>query len=440
MLIILLITFLYCTFCWLVFFKFKWIKFSAGWGLVSAFFLLHLLLGIIVGLRFVTPSSANATVVQHTIQLIPRLPEPTLLTDVLVPQNVRVKRGQPLFQFDRRPYEYKVHQLEAEIRAAREKVAAMQFHVAAGEHKVRQLQSELVGAEHYAQILKTDAAEADAKTVKVSSELQYARIQSRRYLSLAEQGAGPAEDSQKWRAQAQAEEASLKEADAEANRARIKNDSKIGGVNTIVVNAEARLKEGQASLHEDEASLRESVAKVASLEAQLKQARYYLENTTMLASEDGRIVNLQVRPGMVAGILRIGGIAAFICDADRYLLATFYQENLKYVKVGQPAEVALELYPGQIFKGKVESIWMSNGQGQYIPSDVIPTFQPEDPKLPQGQFAVKITLEGQDGAKFPIGAHGSAAIYTSSHSLFVALRRIALRLTSWFYWLYPIPF
>jgi multidrug resistance efflux pump len=121
MLIILLITFLYCTFCWLVFFKFKRIKFSAGWGLVSAFFLLHLLLGIIVGLRFVTPSSANATVVQHTIQLIPRLPEPTLLTDVLVPQNVPVKRGQPLFQFDRRPYEYKVHQLEAEIRTAREK-------------------------------------------------------------------------------------------------------------------------------------------------------------------------------------------------------------------------------------------------------------------------------------------------------------------------------
>jgi multidrug resistance efflux pump len=162
-------------------------------------------------------------------------------------------------------------------------------------------------------------------------------------------------------------------------------------VNTIVVHAEARLKEGQASLHEDEASLRESVAKVASLEAQLKKARYYLENTTMLASEDGRIVNLQVRPGMVAGILRIGGIAAFICDADRYLLATFYQENLKYVKVGQPAEVALELYPGQIFEGKVESIWMAKGQGQYIPSDVIPTFQPEDPKLPQGQSETAYT-------------------------------------------------
>ena len=55
----------------------------------------------------------------------------------------------------------------------------------------------------------------------------------------------------------------------------------------------------------------------------------------------------QVRPGMVSGIYRIGGIAALIADADRYLLATFYQENLKYVRPGQPVEVAFDLYPGR---------------------------------------------------------------------------------------------
>jgi multidrug resistance efflux pump len=73
----------------------------------------------------------------------------------------------------------------------------------------------------------------------------------------------------------------------------------------------------------------------------------------MVAPED---VNLQVRPGMVAGDIRLGAIASFVCDADRYLLASFFQENLKYVKPGQSAEVALDLYPGQIWKGKVEAI------------------------------------------------------------------------------------
>src|SRR5271165_6602813 len=74
---------------------------------------------------------------------------------------------------------------------------------------------------------------------------------------------------------------------------------------------------------------------VANMEAQLRQAQYYLDNTTLVAPEDGRIINLQVRPGMVSGIYRIGGIAALIADANRYLLATFYQENLKYVRPGQ---------------------------------------------------------------------------------------------------------
>jgi hypothetical protein len=35
---------------------------------------------------------------------------------------------------------------------------------------------------------------------------------------------------------------------------------------------------------------------------------------------------------MVAGDYRIGAIASFVCDADRYLLASFFQENLTYVK------------------------------------------------------------------------------------------------------------
>jgi multidrug resistance efflux pump len=90
--------------------------------------------------------------------------------------------------------------------------------------------------------------------------------------------------------------------------------------------------------------------KIAGLKAQLEQARYYLDNTTMVAPADGRIVNLQVRQGMVSGIYRIGGIADFIEDAEPYVLATYYQPQLKYVKTGMPAEVALDAYPGQIFR------------------------------------------------------------------------------------------
>jgi multidrug resistance efflux pump len=195
----------------------------------------------------------------------------------------------------------------------------------------------------------------------------------------------------------------MDEALAKLERANLKYKSEIEGVNTTV----------------------------ASIEVQLRQAQYYLDNTTLVAPEDGRIINLQVRPGMVSGILRVGGIAALIASADRYVLATFYQQNLKYVQPGQPVEVSLDLYPGQIFAGKVDSIWKGSGVGQYLPSDEIPKFQQPPPNIPQVWYAVKIIMDDPDQSKFSIGAQGTAAIYTSGeHGSWAALRTLSIRASS----------
>jgi multidrug resistance efflux pump len=93
--------------------------------------------------RFVTPNSANATVVQRTIQLIPRLPEPTLVTAVLVEDNVLVKKDQPLFQFDRRPYEYKVAQIEAQLAEAKQNVDVLRADVEVSTQKALRTKVEL---------------------------------------------------------------------------------------------------------------------------------------------------------------------------------------------------------------------------------------------------------------------------------------------------------
>ena len=114
---------------WLVFFRFELIRLTPGWGVIFGFFVVHLLLVFVIGLRFVTPNSANATVVQRTIQLVPRLPEPTLVDAVLVEEGATVKKGQPLFQFDRRPYQYKVDQISAQLAAAKQNVKVLQADV-----------------------------------------------------------------------------------------------------------------------------------------------------------------------------------------------------------------------------------------------------------------------------------------------------------------------
>ena len=54
----------------------------------------------------------------------------------------------------------------------------------------------------------------------------------------------------------------VKEAQAEVDRARLRYQSEIGGVNT----------------------------RVAAVQAEFDQARYYLDNTTLVAPEDGYIV------------------------------------------------------------------------------------------------------------------------------------------------------
>ena len=266
---------------WLVFFKLKLLRLTPAWGfgfaLVFAHFFLIFLI-FLIGLRFVTPNSANATVVQRTIQLIPRLPEPTLVTEVLVEENMPVKKGQPLFQFDRRPYEHKVAQLEAQLAEAKQNVL----------------------------VLQADVEATTQKVARAKVELDYQRYQKGLFDKLAKEQAVREEDVVQWATRVSSAEATNGEALAELERSRLKYKSQIDGVNTSVAN----------------------------VEAQLRQAQYYLDNTTLVASEDGRIINLQVRPGMVSGIYRIGGIAALIVEADRYVLATYYQENLKYVRPG----------------------------------------------------------------------------------------------------------
>jgi len=381
MLIAILVIIVACALFWLIFFKLKLIRLTPGWGIVFGFFVIHLFLVFIIGLRFVTPNSANATVVQHTIQLIPRLPEPTLVTAVLVEEGVHVKKGQALFQFDRRPYEYKVHQLEAQLAEAKQNVG----------------------------VLKADMDAANAQLNKARSDLAYQQYQQRMFDTLAKEQAVRGEDVERTATQVAAAVASENGAVAQLEAARLKYQSEIDGIHTTVAN----------------------------LDAQLALAQYYLQNTTMEAPEDGRIINLQVRAGMVSGVLRAGGIAAFIVDADRYVLATFFQENLKWVRPGQPVEVALDLYPGQIFAGKVQDIWRGNGVGQYLPSDDIPKFHQPDPRIAQGQYAVRIILADADQSKLTIGAQGTAAIYTSQGA-WAVLRRISIRAHSWLNWLYPI--
>ena len=166
----LVITIGYIFLVWLVFFRLKIAHFNIVWGIATFWIGVHILLVFLIGMRFSQPYSTDARIIRHTIQLVPRLPEPTLLTEVLVKPNVVVKKGAPLFRFDDRLYRYKANELEAELAAAKQHVAVLAADVDSAAQNV-------------------DVAKAN---VKLGEE------QVKRYTALARQSAGSVSTLQEW--------------------------------------------------------------------------------------------------------------------------------------------------------------------------------------------------------------------------------------------------
>ena len=376
------LTVLYVIFVWVVFFKFKWLRLTPVWGVSTLFVGIHLTLVPLVGMRFISPFTTDVRLVRHTVQIVPRLPEPTIVEEVLVHEGQHVKKGDPLIRLDSRMYEYQVDQATAALEAARQNVV----------------------------VLQEDVNVAQEGVARAEAELTFKQSQAKRYTNLAAQSAASQAEAQRWQTDVATSEAAVAEAKAQVKRAQAAYDSEIDGVNTGVLQAEA----------------------------ELKQAQFYLKNTLITAPEDGMIVNLQVQPGMVSGIIRAGAIASFIADRDPYLLAMYRQENLKFVTPGQKALVALNLYPGQHFRATVKDIWWASGRGQMLPSGRLPSWI-DLPTYPEGRFAAQIVFEDPT-INLPIGAEGAALILTDESNPFTWVGQIALRGYTWGRYVYPMPF
>ena len=467
----LVITFSYIGVVWLIFFKLKLLKFTKAWIAVSVVFGLHLLLIFLIGLRFVTPYTKHAKVVQHTIQLIPRLPEPTLVTKVLVKPHEPVTKGQPLFQFDRRPYQYQVNALKAQLAQAEQNVLELKASSDAADAEVAEARAKKVALKATLKAAKAsvDKARAEKDAMKSSLDAGIASLaEANEKMAYAQEAMQIAEAVKEGNAGAisnlrydqavthlKETKAAVDVAQANVKEAEIAYGPEANAAIQVAVANEARAL--AAAGPEADAAIAVAVAnqtkarlayesqidgvntEVAQYQAQLAEAQYYLDNTTMVAPANGHVFNLQVQEGMVAGIIRAGAIASFVVDADRYVLAPYTQEQLKYVKPNQPVELAMDLYPGQIFKGTVSEVWPGSGVGQMLPSGRLPEFHPLPPEMPQTLFAVQIKLDKEDESKFPIGTQGAAAIYTSGGG-WAALRRIGIRGYSWANWLYPLDF
>lgn len=132
--------------------------------------------------------------------------------------------------------------------------------------------------------------------------------------------------------------------------------------------AKTRTQSLQAALEQAHAKLTKALATpqkpeergdVLKAQAAIEQAKLDLQHTHVTAAQDGQISNLS----LTAGSLVAAGepLFALIAENSFHIDANFKETELPGIHPGQDVDIKIDMYPGQLFKGKVESI--SGGTG-----------------------------------------------------------------------------
>jgi membrane fusion protein (multidrug efflux system) len=168
--------------------------------------------------------------------------------------------------------------------------------------------------------------------------------------------------------------------------------------------AEQQLKIAKLNLNENE---------ILEAQTELDQANYSLEHTTLIAPEDGYITNFNLRKGQY---LQAGtGLFAFI-ETKKWWIVTRYRETaIRLIKPGDKAKIKIDMYPGKVFHGTVQSIgWGINRvqSGNVATSTLVYLEATEDWIRIAQRFPVFISIDDlSDEYPMRIGASATTITY-----------------------------
>lgn len=170
--------------------------------------------------------------------------------------------------------------------------------------------------------------------------------------------------------------------------------------------------------------VQEAQSNVNQLTAQLKAATWNLEHTDVRAPTDGFVSNVVLQPG--TRVNTGAAVMPFIDNSEEIIGVQIAQSHLRNIKVGQPAEVIFNLYPGETFPAKVKFILRANPEGQITPTGLALASRPASSQ----PFWLGLQLD-QPEMNIPMGANGNAAIFTEEMPITHIIRRLSLRMQTW---------
>jgi multidrug resistance efflux pump len=178
-----------------------------------------------------------------------------------------------------------------------------------------------------------------------------------------------------------------------------------------------------------EAKYAASSAAIAATEATLENARWQLNETTVLAPANGFPVNVQLRPGSYVTTMPAASALAFVSTESSDIITSFSQSAIRRIKSGDAVEVVFTRIPGEVFSGKVVHIGEATAESQLQASANLRSLNGTPAR---GRWPVVVKLDDETlAAELPQGAGGSLAIYTDAGALFHIISKIVLRMNAW---------
>jgi multidrug resistance efflux pump len=413
---------------WLLFYKLKVVKPNAKSWTIAVIVGVVVIGWILLSMNLFQPYSKQAVVSQYVVQIAPQVTGRVI--EVPVSPNAPIKKGDVLFKIDPESFQATVDGLRAGLVQAEQNAKSLQDNLASAKASVEQARAGLVSSRQQVTSLQAQLDGATAAVAQATAQRDLARDQYERVAAAKAEDPGAVSDvsvDTKRQSSIAAEDVLLQAIAQEAS-VQASVDSVLGDENTLVVQAKAQLAsaraaESKAQLAVDSVIDGENTS-VAQIRAQLRQAQLNLSWTTVQAPADGFVTNLQLREGFVVGAG--SAVMSFIDSSERYLVVPLKQSVVRHVKPGDDVEIALELYPGKILPGTVDSVIWATGEGQGDPSGALP-----DLSTVQGGQALAVRVTFGDLAPdmdLPVGAGGAAAIYTSGGKPFRIIRKVIIRM------------
>lgn len=301
---------LYILAAWLIFFRLKLLPWNWTWGTIAVV-LGCFLLALFVGLLNTLTPSGRIVVVGRVIEVTPNVSG--TVVSIPVEPNVLVKKGSILFQIETAPFKAKVKQLQASVAEAKQKVEQLKAQVEQAVAEVKGLTSQF----DYAEKRRNDMAKLARTEATSDFKLQDAVVQ----VDLIS--------------------AQLQAAKAREINARLALGSEIDGENTTV----------------------------AQLNAQLENAQWELEQTTIRAPGDGYVTTMALAVG--ARTVPMRSALSFILTNNTYIVGIFDQNGFKNIKNGLPVKLVFSSRPGVIYQSTILDITRGVGQGQIAVSGTL---------------------------------------------------------------------